>query len=96
MVDIEYSAGTFLIHVGVGFVKVGGVVGTFATGWTVTLSPVPASLLLLLLLPLLVVVVETGGSGGARWFISETVGRNWTWIRLVPHVGYTGIPKIIV
>ena len=53
--------------------------GTRATGWTVTLSPVPASpLLSLLLLLLLVVVVEAGGSGGARWFISETVGRNWT------------------
>ena len=38
--------------------------GTSATGWTVTLSPVPASLLPLLLLPLLVVVVEAGGSGG--------------------------------
>ena len=38
--------------------------GTSATGWTVTLSPVPASLLLLSLLLLLVVVVEAGGSGG--------------------------------
>ena len=71
--------------------------GTLATGWTVTLSPVPAlPLLSLLLLPLLVVVVEAGGSGRAMWSISETVGRNWTWIRLVPHVGYTGIPKIVV
>ena len=84
-----------MIHIGVGFIKAGGVVGTPATGWTDTLSPVPASLLPLLLLPLLVVVVEAGGLGGARWFISETVGGNWTWIRLVPHVGYTGIPKIL-
>ena len=40
--------------------------GTRATGWTVTLSPVPALLLPLLPLPLLVVVVEAGGSGGGR------------------------------
>ena len=65
-VDIEYGTGTFLIHVGAGFVKVGGVGGAVASYWTASLSRIltPSLPLFLLLLLLLLVITKTGGSGG--------------------------------